>query len=97
MSTDCLIAGEKGCGKTFAYLTYNYLSSFILKYKINFNNHGKEEELTHNLFSNIFKGGGLRKDSFKKIKKFFYFILPNDEVIINWNNLFYIFQFQVIQ
>lgn len=34
-SHNFLITGERGCGKTFAYLIYKYLSSFILKYRVN--------------------------------------------------------------
>ena len=35
VSEDYLIAGGKGCGKTFSYLTYSYFSSFIVKYRLN--------------------------------------------------------------
>ncbi len=64
ISTDCLITGENGCGKTFSYLTYNYLSSFILRYRINMKICEKKE-LTHKFFYNIFTRRGLSDDSFK--------------------------------
>jgi hypothetical protein len=30
----CIISGDKGSGKSFAYLNYFYLSEFLVNYKI---------------------------------------------------------------
>lgn len=67
------IAGEKGSGKSFSYLIYNYLSSFILKYRLN----SKSKSLSHEIFWNTFTGDGLQEDAFRSVVKIFYFILPN--------------------
>lgn len=46
-SANYFITGEKGCGKTFAYLTYSYLSSFILSYRLSSNTSEDNQELSH--------------------------------------------------
>ncbi len=63
-----VIAGEKGSGKSFAYLNYVHLAKFIIDYKIFLAQHS--QITSSELFNQI-----VDKDLFMKVRQLFYFPL----------------------
>lgn len=59
-----IISGDKGIGKSFTYLLYSYLSSFVLEARL--------QQRSFNLCKGFYKELFSAKNSFYSIEKMFY-------------------------
>jgi hypothetical protein len=86
VSQNRVIFGDKGIGKSFTYLLYSYLSSFIIEARMQKHNKLKKYKLYNEL---------LRKDHiFYKVKKLFY--LPI-KAVDSYSDFLYFLKLQITE